>query len=115
MNNEHRFHIEQSWSFNCRRCNSIFPTQEASEVHGKLCYKSVPNLIIKSAPNAVEIPKSLQIVNQPNLRTKSNYTPMLMEKPVLTYQRCGLCSKSISGKTSKKSLGGILELSKFGV
>ena len=130
MNNQHRSKIEQSWSFPCPRCNSIFPTIEAAEHHRKLCYKSVPQIILKGhmksetsleiarkkltasiqpksklpSPNPSE--SSLQIISAISSKPKSKLPllkPLGTPPPVpyqVTYQVCGLCSKTISGKVA---------------
>ena len=94
MNNQHRKRIEQSWAFPCSRCNSIFPTIEAAEQHRKLCYKSIPKIILKGFHHQVQTENSLQITSA-TLKPKSMLMPSL--KPLVTYQVCGLCSKTITG------------------
>ena len=98
MNNQHRKRIEPSWSFPCARCNSIFPTIEAAEHHRKLCYKSIPKIILKGHHQVPE--NSLQITSATSImKPKSMLMPSL--KPLVTYQVCGLCSKTITGIVGK--------------
>ena len=83
MNNQHRKKIEPSWSFPCQRCNSIFPTIEAAEHHRKLCYKSIPKIILKGHHQVPE--NSLQITSATSImKPKSMLMPSL--KPLVTYQ-----------------------------
>ena len=96
MNNAHRANIEQSWSFPCQRCTSIFPTQEAAEHHEKLCYKSLANIQLKSQVNSNVLP-SIKIVPQIITGASKPKSALPSLKPMVTYQVCGLCSKTISG------------------
>ena len=105
MNNHHRIKIDElSWGTPCHRCKSLFPTFEAAQAHGQLCYQSAPMIKLKFGlqPAADQIPAvpkiNHSVLSKQASRSRASVIPALpqsLEK--VTYQLCGLCSKTISG------------------